>query len=131
MLREIEYLLEEPGITPETMLMSAVAKGHEAVVARLLRGGTVQVNFPDNSEGGATALVLAASLGKDKVSLSTGERKKVGKSCKAGLRQSQTEQLRTSKKKFLETRYQPLFSSLYSTLLPALKINMVKGCVNA
>ena len=68
MLREIECLLEEPGIMPETMLMSAVAKGHEAVVARLLQGDAVQVNFPDNSERGATALVLAATLGKEKVS---------------------------------------------------------------
>ena len=60
-------MLEEPGISPEAMLMSAVAKGHEAVVARLLEGDTVQVNYPDNSERGATALVLAASLGKEKV----------------------------------------------------------------
>ena len=65
-------MLEEPGISPEAMLMSAVAKGHEAVVARLLEGDTVKVNHPDNSEGGATALVLAASLGKEKVGMAHG-----------------------------------------------------------
>ena len=53
--------------------MSAVSKGHEMVVARLLKGNTVQVNYSDNSERGATALVLAAGLGKEKVSTSSRE----------------------------------------------------------